>query len=174
MQDSPANPYPFNPNAPEATVDAPAPATSTTTTSSTSATSTSPGDVDPRDQEIAQLRQVIDELEAAQGATDDTPAGTSSSDTTSTSSPTDTTSTDSAASANPSKVVEAGHVVAQNIDHATNGNVARYGLVVAVNDPVVTGSDNDGNDTTSVQADVVWFGVDGRTTVPVDELDPIV
>jgi hypothetical protein len=53
----------------------------------------------------------------------------------------------------------------------------RWGIVTEIGEPAVTGIDNSDPEhpveITAVHADVVWFGLDGLTTVPLDALTPI-
>lgn len=49
----------------------------------------------------------------------------------------------------------------------------RHGVVVALDDPAIVGTNDDGTDATRAHAHVAWFGTDGVTSVPVDELEPI-
>lgn len=65
-------------------------------------------------------------------------------------------------------------IVSHNVTQGwTHQPVTRYGIVTAVHDPAIVGTDDKGADVSKVHADVAWFGGDGLTTVPVDELAPI-
>lgn len=49
----------------------------------------------------------------------------------------------------------------------------RHGVITAVHEPAVVGVDEHGQDVSVTHAQVAWFGADGVTTVPLDELEPI-
>ena len=83
--------------------------------------------------------------------------------------PSSATSTPDAPASAPESAVKVLHVVS----NTTAAGTTRYGVVVAVDEPAIVGTNDDGTDKTAVHADVAWFGGDGVTTVAVDELTPI-
>lgn len=81
-------------------------------------------------------------------------------------------------SASPSSSsLRPGSLVRHTHTHPAHGRQDRHGLVTKVHEPAIVGTDTSDpehpTDIVRAHADVAWFGLDGLTTVPVDELDPI-
>lgn len=126
--------------------------------------------LDLTDDQLAALRSILSEAPTPEVI--DLPASTSTTDVAPAPTSTDVAPTPAPTSA----AVKAGDFVSQSTTLGwLHKPATRYGLVVRVDDDtVIVGTDvKSGDDITATHVEVAWFGADGLTTVPLDELTPI-